>query len=282
MKIDRRGLTRKKKSDVPMPRKVELSSSSPQATAHLHGRRQWILGTALALGSLALGRDARGQDARPGAGRRILILGDSMIAGAFGLFLERALQEKHGHVVTRHGKSSTGLARPDFYDWQVVGPAKAKTSPADAVVVMFGGNDAQALRMGTTKNAGWIHWGEENWESEYRQRIRSLCDAIAPAPVQIYWVGMPVMRPEKLNARVQLLNQIYRSEMALRSNAAFIDIWDLLADEDGNYSHRLQIGDMRKKTTLRAGDGVHLTVAGAHYLADTVAPIIDRGLSSGI
>ena len=210
----------------------------------------------------------------PPSGKTVAILGDSMIAGAVGLFLERALQETYGHEVVRHGKSSTGLARPDFYNWQEAGPKAVQGTKTDAVIAMFGGNDAQSLRTGTTNKSGWIHWGEPEWEAEYRRRIQSFAQAVAPVPTKMLWIGMPVMRPEKLNARVQLLNQIYRSEISLREAAQFIDIWDALTDDAGQYQDRLPITEGGKKKTMRAPDGVHMTVAGAHYLVDTIAPQI--------
>ena len=37
--------------------------------------------------------------------KKILILGDSMIAGAVGLFLENGLRKEHGYSVRRKGKS---------------------------------------------------------------------------------------------------------------------------------------------------------------------------------
>ena len=60
---------------------------------------------------------ARAGAAPTADGPKIVVLGDSMIAGGFGIFLARALAKDHGFSVRRHGKSSTGLARPDFFDW---------------------------------------------------------------------------------------------------------------------------------------------------------------------
>ncbi len=204
---------------------------------------------------------------------QIMILGDSMIAGGFGVFLERALEKDHGYThVRRRGKSSSGLARPDFFNWIKEAKALVAKQQPDISVVMFGGNDVQGLYMGKGK---WIRWQEEGWRGEYESRISALCDIIAPQGQQILWVGLPIMRPEKFRKRVERVNTIYRAEMAIRPGASFVDTWSLLANDKGEYSDRIYLEPKldaegnevkRKRKRVRAGDGIHLSPAGAHHL----------------
>ena len=49
--------------------------------------------------------------------KKVLIAGDSMILEGFGFALERALKKFPGLSVVRAGKYSTGLSRPDYFDW---------------------------------------------------------------------------------------------------------------------------------------------------------------------
>ena len=219
--------------------------------------------------------------ARASGAARVLIVGDSMIAGGFGVFLERALVED-GYGVKRRGKSSSGLARPDFFDWQQEARHLAKAAPFDAAVLMFGGNDVQGLRM---PDRSWIRWHDEGWSGEYAARVARLCDTLSPRGQQIFWVGMPVVRPEKMRSRVERVNTIFRAEMAIRRGAHFVDTWHLFADEQGGYSDRLTVETLRddgsvrrQRVRMRAGDGVHLTTAGAHYLKDHVRGVILEAL----
>ena len=103
----------------------------------------------------------------------------------------------------------------------------------------------------------------------------------APQGQPLFWIGMPVMRPEKFHVRVQRVNTIYRAEMAIRPGGHFIDIWRLLADEDGEYADRLDIDGIPggKTERVRAGDGIHLNVAGAHRVEAHVRAIIHQVLS---
>ncbi len=233
-------------------------------------RRELLLG-GLSMGSLVILRPGRAA-ASPGAAAKILIVGDSMIAGGFGLYLEKRLEKGAGFSVYRQGKSSSGLARPDFFNWFTEAEKLVERERPDAVVVMFGGNDGQGLYMGREASSKWIRYGEENWTREYRRRVNVFADAIAPQGQQIFWVGMPAMRPEKLNRRVKHINMIFRAEMAVRRQALFIDIWPSLAGSDGRYRDKLDIGGETRR--IRAWDGIHLSGAGARLVVELVAPIV--------
>lgn len=250
-------------------------------------RRGWLTGLAGLAGAALAMRPGLSRADRygPRGGTRVLLIGDSMIAGGFGLYLARALGEQRGYDVTRRGKVSSGLARPDFFDWRAEARKLVGDEPYDATVVMFGGNDVQGLWMGKSHDDGpWIRWEDEGWSEEYARRVAELADIVAPDGQQLFWIGMPVMRPTKFHARVQRVNTIYRAEMALRPNALFVDIWSVLADEDGEYADRIYLtpedGETkRKKVTVRAGDGIHLTVAGAHHLTAHVEQVVHAELS---
>lgn len=227
------------------------------------GRRQFMTLSGAAALAVSLPGVARA------AGKpKIAVIGDSMIAGGFGLFLARDLQKQHGYPVLRRGKTSSGLARPDFFDWMKEAERLVGEFSPDVSVVMFGGNDVQGLYMGKGE---WIRWQDPEWSAEYARRVVAFCDIIAPAQQSIFWVGMPVMRPPKFHARVQRVNTIFRAEMAIRKNAHFIDAWNVLADENGEYADRIHLeppeeGTKAKKVRVRAGDGIHLSPKGAEHL----------------
>jgi uncharacterized protein len=246
----------------------------------LCSRRIWLHGLAAAAGAALLPKPARAAETAGEVARtRILIVGDSMIAGGVGLFLENGLRKVHGYEVRRKGKSSTGLARPDFFAWPKEAQKQVDEFAPDAAVVMFGGNDVQGLRM---PDKGWITWPEPEWPDEYARRVNAFADIVAAGGKPLFWIGMPVMRPEKFHARVQRVNTIYRAEMAIRPGAHFIDIWRLLADDDGDYTDRLDADGEPggKKVRVRAGDGIHLSVAGAQRVEAHVRAIV-HGVLSG-
>jgi hypothetical protein len=225
-------------------------------------RRAFSLG-ALSLSASPLARAAAAEEAKA-TGPKILLAGDSMIAGGLGMFLERALRKTHGYDVARRGRSSSGMARPDFFNWTKEANALVAERKPDATLLMFGGNDVQGLYMGKGE---WIRWGEAGWNEEYARRVNALADIFAPDEQQLFWVGLPIMRPEKFRNRCKLVNTIFRAEMALRRNALFIDTWDLLTDDEGNYvdTMMVKVSDdaAPKEMRVRAHDGIHLSGDGA-------------------
>lgn len=223
-------------------------------------RRAFSFG-ALSLAATPLARTAAAEDEK---GPKILLAGDSMIAGGFGMFLERALRKTHGYDVARRGRSSSGMARPDFFNWTKEATALVEDRKPDATLLMFGGNDVQGLYMGKGE---WIRWGEAGWNEEYARRVNALADIFAPDAQQLFWIGLPIMRPEKFRNRCKVVNTIFRAEMALRRNALFIDTWRLLTDDEGHYVDKMKVkvsDDAEPKTMrVRAHDGIHLSGDGA-------------------
>ena len=220
----------------------------------------------------------------------ILIVGDSMIAGGFGIVLERELRKEHGYSTVRRGKSSSGLARPDFFDWMEEAKRLVEEKQPDYSVVMFGGNDVQGLyhtkAMRKDGAPKWLKWNDERWPKEYARRVNEFCDILSPDGQPIFWVGLPTMRPDYFRSKCETVNTIYRAEMAIRSDATYVDTWHVLADEDGNYADKICLeppteeGKRCKKVRVRAGDGIHINATGSHHMKahvlKTMLPALEK------
>ena len=85
----------------------------------------------------------------------------------------------------------------------------------------------------------------------------------------LYWMGMPIVSSDTFRPRVELLNEIYRTEAADVPGATFFDSWPIFTGPDGGYAEYLPNaeGDV---VDMRLNDGVHLTTAGGILLADAV------------
>ena len=75
---------------------------------------------------------------------KVYIVGDSD-AGTFGPYLETLLDGTNIVDTELNYKVSSGLARPDFFDWPAELAAKLPEVDPDIVVATFGGNDSQGL-----------------------------------------------------------------------------------------------------------------------------------------
>ncbi len=193
------------------------------------------------------------------------------MVGSLGRFLEEELAHT-GYTALREAKISSGLARPDFFDW----PARARELYAEfqpaATVCMFGGNDGQGLHMGVDAEPPWIRWHESGWSAEYGRRVKALLDAVAPYNEHVFWLGMPMMATHERTSRMDRLNRIAREQIGQRPHGYFLDTWQLLADKRGYYSRSIK--HEGRWVTVRAKDGVHFTRAGARLLVEYVGPIV--------
>ncbi len=229
-------------------------------------RRTFLLGVTAGLTASLLPRGAKAA-----SGKKILLMGGSQIAGGLGLYLSTALEEQ-GYTVHRKAKSSSGLARPDFFDWPSEAARQYADFKPDATVCLFGGNDGQGLHMGKKADPKWIRWGEDGWVEEYGRRVDAFAGAVSPEGEMVCWMGMPMVRPPKLRSRVQQMNEIFQAKMEAHDNRHYVETWSALTDAKGGYTDHKIIGG--KKVLLRGHDGVHLTVKGAHHVADHVSPLV--------
>src|SRR4029079_14457880 len=81
----------------------------------------------------------------------LYVAGDSD-AGTFGPYLDKLMKQTGMVKTTLDYKISSGLSRPDFFDWPSHFAQQIPAVTPDIVVVTFGGNDAQGLR---NKDATW-------------------------------------------------------------------------------------------------------------------------------
>lgn len=195
----------------------------------------------------------------------VAVMGDTL-----GILLANGLQEafsdKPEIAVLKKGKESSGLVRDDFYDWPRAARELAGGSQKiDVAVMMIGSNDRQSLRQGGESEDPL----SPKWREQYAARIDAVTAAFNEKKIPVVWVGLPVMKNENFSADMAKLNEIYR-ERAAQNGAVYVDIWEALADERGQYSaFGPDINGQIVK--LRTADGVHFTEAGARSVAHFVA-----------
>jgi hypothetical protein len=172
------------------------------------------------------------------------------------------------------GRISTGLARPEVFNWPEHLQAETARLDPEVVVLTLGSNDDQALT--NAPDGGTISQDSaEAWVAEYRRRVGGLMDQLIAGGRTLVLVGVPIVRDEGRSAEYNTINTIYKEEAAKREDRViFVDTFDLFQDEGGGYADYLpnESGELVK---YRADDGIHLTRAGG----DLVANEIYRALS---
>jgi hypothetical protein len=192
---------------------------------------------------------------------RIYVGGDSLSQGV-GTSLSRVASAFGTMKVLEHGVISSGLTRPDYYDWPgELGRALASGQP-EAYVLMFGANDPQTIETPT----GNVNVGDPRWEEAYRGRVALVMGALS-ATRPVIWIGLPAVGRNDLEPQMQLLTRIYSEEAALFPNVRYIDVRALLGPE---YAPYIDDGN-GKQVLVRAQDKVHFTPAGYDMLAKATA-----------
>jgi uncharacterized protein len=198
----------------------------------------------------------------PAAVRRVLLVGASTMQFHLGVELERQLRATYpGLVVERLGKLSTGLTRPDVFDW----PAKLRELVAagkpDVVVLNFGGNDAQAMVM---DGGAVAKFGRPEWDASYRQRVKQVVEIGRGAGATVILLGMSTTRDPSLSRRMGRINRLTQ-DAGRAAGGRYLSIWDLGADAAGGYQEVASVGGVAVRTRL--ADGKHFSRAGAAYAA---------------
>jgi hypothetical protein len=204
---------------------------------------------------------------------RLYIAGDSD-AGNLGPPLQRSL-EKTGLVTSKlFYKVSSGLTRPEFFDW----PAKLQDDVSaynpDVVVVTFGGNDAQDIKIDGRN----YPVDSPQWRAEYGRRVGAVMDYLSADGRTLVWVGIPNASSDAFRARLQVLREVTEAEAEKRPKVIYVDAWKRFSGLDGSYASYVVDPRDNEGKLVRADDGFHLNVTGAEILALDVQKKIEDDL----
>lgn len=201
---------------------------------------------------------------------RIGVFGDSLADGVWAA-LYRDLRDQPGVTVTKFSEVSTGLARYDYVDIQAKTARQIAEQPIDVAVVLFGTNDGAAIALD-----GEIHaFGGDGWEAAYARRVDDLVGLLRSQGIVVYWVGLPEMKRAGFDQKMDRINGVVAARMAALG-APFIETETLTRDEVGAYDAYLTEPGSGRRRLMRAGDGIHMTMAGYRRIAAPVAERIRR------
>lgn len=204
--------------------------------------------------------------------RSVLLVGASSMQFAIGQAFELQLAAYEGLAVRRVAKVSTGLSRPDEFNWPARLEVLLDEHAPDLVIVNFGGNDAQNIPLPERRRAVF---GTPDWDSVYAERVADFVTRIRARGAQAVMIGMPIMRSADFSKRMQRLNAV-TEEATLRAGGIYLDQWDLAATESGAYRERVEDGS--KSHPMRLSDGIHYSIAGGRYVVERLLRRLERNV----
>lgn len=202
---------------------------------------------------------------------RVWVGGDS-VAAYLG-YATATLGEESGDIAARvHYKISTGLARPDYYDWPAHLEEDMQQQDPEVVVLLMGANDDQPLLL---PDGSYADFGTPAWRAEYGRRVGAVMDRLTAEGRLVFWVGLPPMRSGEFQAHMDVVDDVLRAQALTRNDVTYIDSREVMSNGDGAYAAYLPDAS-GQQALMRAQDGIHLTLAGGTRLAATVVDTIRR------
>jgi len=201
---------------------------------------------------------------------RLSIIGDSM-AQIFGSSLENLAEVTRFIEAKLDYKVSSGLSRPDFFDWPQHMIDQLVEFDPDATVVLFGANDGQNVKY----KGKVLKVGSKAWQKLYAKRVGKAMDILTKGARRSYWVGNPIMRDPGYRARISMMDHIYEAEAKKHPGVFYVPTWALFVNEKGSYAEYLPDAD-GDPVLMRNADGIHLTRAGGDRMAQAALDVIEK------
>jgi uncharacterized protein len=196
---------------------------------------------------------------------RVYFGGDSL-SGMPGIMLGRLTARSGLAKVKADYVESSRLTCDQPVDWPAHLKQQMGAGHYDVGVFMIGANDSGMPMLAGGRS---VMYPDKKWLAEYESRARQIAAIMLRSGVKrVYWVGMPIMPSGGESAKMRALNKLFEDVAASSPDIVYVDSYDLLSTSGG---------DLR--ASLRSGDGVHYTDAGATLVAKAVWQAIKRDCS---
>jgi len=198
---------------------------------------------------------------------RVVVVGDSLAAGV-GYIAGRVFRPTLVDI-QQHGRVSTGLARPDYFDWFAAMGQIVQGYDPDLVVIMLGENDFQSLQTPSGKLE--TPSGTPEWPPAYQERAEALMKIATEGGARVVWIGLPVQREPKRWNFIRRQNRLFEAASTRVGDVAYLDSWELFDAPDGGYTAFYRDGGRVEE--VRESDGLHFTATGYEILVREAAAL---------
>ncbi|HEU5018180.1 MAG TPA: DUF459 domain-containing protein [Pseudolabrys sp.] len=189
----------------------------------------------------------------------VAVLGDS-IATELGHGMQALFAHSENVRVIKKTKFSTGLVRPDYFDWNRALREFLAHHDPEMIVVTLGGNDRQNIALPHHRRLGRF---SKEWWRNYEDRVDHFMDILqSRSDAKVYWLALPQVRSHQMSHDYRALNEVYRRQ-AKRHHITYIPARTAYSAYGRGLDGRRQ--------RLRQKDGLHYTDAGGLVLAAEVA-----------
>jgi hypothetical protein len=202
---------------------------------------------------------------RQGRPVRVAVFGDSYGDGVWWA-LQQQLPRANFDVV-KYSQPATGFTHYKRLNIEAHTAEQIGSEAIDIAVVSFGANDALGI---VTDDGKYGPMLGDRWKTQIAARLDRFVGLLRRHHAMVYWVGLPRMREAQTDADIGAVNAFYASEMT-RLDVPVIDTRPLVSDKNGQYADYLPAPGTGRPTLLRAGDGIHMSMAGYLWITKGLA-----------
>jgi hypothetical protein len=201
---------------------------------------------------------------------RLWVVGDSQAQTLGGALTEQA---GASGVMTAgtHFEISSGLVRPDFYDWPGALADDVAAHDPEVVVVFLGANDGQGIVLPDGTPVQTV--ADPRWAVEYQRRVGGVMDSLKADGRLVVWVGQPPMRGADFDGIMRHVNAAYVAEAASRPWVVYVDPATIVGGPGGAFAD-VVTDPAGNPTQVRSTDGIHLSRAGADLVSAQVLALV--------
>ena len=201
------------------------------------------------------------------AADEVFFAGDSLMQGV-APHVQKWLSDVYGIKTINLSKQSTGLTYPSFFNWPQTIANTLDNNPHIKILVMFlGPNDPWDIP-DPHNGSRFVSFASPQWESIYRNHIKTIMDSARQHQVTVLWLTPPSMRKQKLNEQMIYLRQITADEVS-KNHGYVIDTRAMLGSNGDQFYDTVTQTD-GKKIKTRSSDGIHFTVTGQKIIAQNI------------
>lgn len=200
---------------------------------------------------------------------RLMLVGDSLMED-LGLVVYRALRDHAGLEVVLSAKHSTGLCRPQFFDWPAHLRTQVAKRPPNLVVFLIGANDG--LPVWEKKRR--VPLGGQAWREAYKRKMDEVVGIVRAAGAEVIWIELPAQG--KQYEQCMRENQIAQREYCEQAGISALHTDELLSGEWGKFAEFGEHNGARVR--LRKADGTHLTREANGKILDKLLPMVEASI----
>jgi uncharacterized protein len=217
---------------------------------------------------------------------RIAFVGDSMADGLWGGVSRLAPRDnclKGNAELGRFAKNSTGLTRPDRFNWADEVKRIGESFKPTLFVMILGLNDRQSVVLGGRVTLET----SPDYPARYKERITAVLKNVAASKALLLWVGLPAMRDAAPDKDAREKNKMFAEAIAEFGDRSlqYVPPWRLTETGEDKFAS-YGPDSTGKMIQIRASDGEHFTPAGellvaAYLLPKMVASLVGAGVKLG-